>query len=164
MSELTSEQLGRACRLFMELAYPEGECMIPPKKRPYFHLAADAQLADYLPPAPSAAGIAQNVTVKEGQRGYEFRLGSAHFPHLKLRVHSVEHRGKTLWVYAVDTHDAFSRNNYSPPDDHPDAAAWRTLQEKNATLKALIEVALEAAGYMTFKRLLRMDLSSDDAA
>ena len=62
---------------------------------------------------------------------------------------------------AVDTHDAFSRSNYSPPDDHPDAAAWRNLQEKNATLKARIEEALEGAGYLTFKSLLRMGLPAD---
>jgi hypothetical protein len=76
----------------------------------------------------------------------------------------VEYRGNPLWVYSVDTHDAFSRNNYSPPDDHPDAAAWRNLQEKNASLKTRIETVLEGAGFVTFKSLLRMGLPSAPAA
>jgi len=162
MSQLTSEQLGCACRLFMDLAYPDGPAVIPPKKRPYHQIPPDAPLADYLPPGPLAASVCADLSArKQGQRGYEFRLGSTHFPHLKLRVQEVTHRGQSLWVYSVDTHDAFPRCNDSPPDGHPDAAAWRILQEKNATLKARIEEALEAAGYITFKSLLRMGLPAD---
>ncbi len=161
MSQLTCEQLSRVCRLFMDLAYPDGVDMVPPKKRPYYHLAPDADLAAYLPPAPQATGVCEELSSKkDGPRGYEFRLGSAHFPHLKLRVHEVDHRGQTVWVYSVDTHDAFSRSNYSPPDEHPDAAAWRVLQDKNALLKRRIEEAFEAAGFMTFKGLLRLGLSN----
>jgi hypothetical protein len=164
MSELSSEQLSRACRLFMDLAYPEGVAMIPPKKRPYYHMPADAALADYLPPAPQASGICQDLSQKhEGQRGYELRLGSMHFPHMKLRVHEVNQRGKSVWVYSVDSHDAFSRSAYAPPDSHPDAAAWRTLQERNASLKSRIEEAFEAAGLLTFKGLLRMGFEGDAA-
>jgi hypothetical protein len=128
-------------------------------------MAADAQLADYLPPAPLSLGVAQDLAgKKEGQSGYEFRLGSIHFPHMKLRVHAVTLRGNQVWIYGVDTHDAFSRSNYAPPDNHPDATAWRTLQDKNAVLKAKIEEALEAAGYLTFKLLLRQGLPPDSAA
>jgi hypothetical protein len=163
MSQMTSECLGRACRLFMDLAYPGGLDTIPPKKLPYYHLPADAPLADFLPPAARAAGVCQSLAGKEGKHGYEFRLGSAYFPHLKLRVHEMDHRGTSLWVYSVDTHDAFSRSNYAPPAEHPDAAAWRSLQEKNALLKARIEEALEAAGFVTFKGLLRMGLPSPAA-
>ncbi len=155
MKPLTSEQLGRACRLFMDLAYPGGLETISPKKQPYYQIPADANVEDYLPPAPVAAGVCQK---KDDKPAYEFRLGSIHFPHMKLRVHQVEYRGNPVWVYSVDTHDAFSRSNYSPPDDHPDAAAWRGLQEKNAVLKARIEEALEGAGYLTFKGLLRLGL------
>jgi hypothetical protein len=165
MSQLTSAQLGGACRLFMDLAYPGGLASIPPKKQPYYQMPADAKLEDYLPPAALAQGVCQDMAAKkEGKVGYEFRLGSVHFPHMKLRVQELQHRGNTLWVYGVDTHDAFSRGNYAPPDNHPDAAAWRGLQEKNAALKARIEKALEGAGYMTFKRLLGMDLPPDTAA
>lgn len=161
MTPLTSEQLGRACRIFMDFGYPDGVDMIPPKKRPYYHLSGDASLQDYLPPAPAAQGVCQELAKKESPPGYEFRLGSAHFPHLKLRVHQVSHRGQQVWVYSVDTHDAFSRTNYAPPDDHPDAAAWRNLQQRNAVLKSTIEEAFEANGYLTFKGLLRLGLGSD---
>jgi hypothetical protein len=164
MSELTTERLGRACRLFMERAYPGGPETIPSKKRPYFTIAAETPLQDYLPPTPVATGIVADLAAKkQGQQGYELRLGSTHFPHLKLRVHRVEDRGQQLWIYSVDTHDAFSPSHYLPPADHPDAIAWRQLQEKNAQLKQHIEEALESAGFLTFKSLLRLGLSPNPA-
>ena len=161
MRELTTASLGQACRLFMEHSYPGGPETIPPRKRPYFDIDPDAALEDYLPPAPLATGVCQPLsTRKDGPRGYELRLGSAHFPHIKLRVQRMEHRGEPVWVYTVDTHDAFSRTCAHPPADHPDAPGWLALQEANRLLKDRVEEALEQAGYATFKTLLRMDLGS----
>lgn len=161
MTDLTTAQLSQACRLFMELAYPGGPATIPPKKRPYYAIDPQRPLHDFLPPAPEAAGIAQDLsTRKDGPRGYEFRLGSAHFPHLKLRVQLMEQHGEPVWVFTVDTHDAFSRHSVQPPTDHPDAAAWLALQDTNRQLKDRIEDELEQAGYLTFKSLLRSDLES----
>ncbi len=161
MTELTTAQLGQACRLFMELAYPGGPATIPPKKRSYFAVDPSRPLGDLLPPAPAAAGIAQELsTRKDGPRGYEFRLGSVHFPHLKLRVQLMEQHGEPVWVFTVDTHDAFSRHCVQPPADHPDAAAWLALQDANRQLKDRIEDEFEQAGFLTFKSLLRSDLES----
>jgi hypothetical protein len=161
MTELTTAQLGRACRIFIELAYPKGPGCIPPKKRAYHDVDANRPVTDYLPPAPMASGIAQELsTRKDGPRGYEFRLGCGHFPHLKLRVQRVEHRGSPVWVFTVDTHDAFSRTCAQPPPDHPDCAQWLALQEANRQLKDRIEDELEQAGLLTFKSLLRSDLES----
>ncbi len=161
MAELTTAQLGQACRLFMELAYPGGPATIPPKKRAYYAIDLQRPLRDFLPPAPEAAGIAQDLsTRRDGPRGYEFRLGSAHFPHMKLRVLLMEQHGEPVWVFTVDTHDAFSRHSVQPPPDHPDAAAWLALQETNRQLKDRIEDELEQAGFPTFKSLLRSDLES----
>jgi hypothetical protein len=39
----------------------------------------------------------------------ELRLGSAHFPHLKLRVEKMHDRQIARWVFMVDTHDKFPR-------------------------------------------------------
>jgi hypothetical protein len=161
MTELSTAQLGRACSIFMELAYPSGIAAIPLKKRAYYVMDAGRPLADYVPPAPQAGGIAQELSSrKDGPRGYEFRLGSAHFPHLKLQVQLMEHHGNSVWVYTVDTHDAFSRTNPHPPPDHPEAAQWLALQDANRQLKDQIEDELIQAGFTTFKSLLRGDLNS----
>jgi len=161
MRELTTSQLGQACRIFMELAYPGGTATIPLKKRAYYAIDPARPLRDFLPPASEACGIAQDLsTRKDGSCGYEFRLGSAYFPHMKLRVLLMEQHGESVWVYTVDTHDAFSRHSVQPPTDHPDAAAWLALQDTNRQLKDRIEDELEQAGFPTFKGLLRGDLGS----
>jgi hypothetical protein len=160
MTELKTAQLGQACLIFMELSYPAGIATIPLKKRAYFAMDAARPLADYVPPAPQAGGIAQELSNrKDGPQGFEFRLGSSHFPHLKLRVQLMEHHGSSVWVYTVDTHDAFSRTNPQPPPDHPEAAQWLALQDANRQLKDQIEDELDQAGFPTFKSLLRGDLN-----
>jgi hypothetical protein len=154
MNGLTSDLLGRACRIFLELAYPGGEETIPLKKRPYLHVTPDQPLASLLPPAPTASGIGQVLPAAGGRtRGYCFRLGSATFPHLKLQVVDYENGG--VLVFTVDTHDAFCPGLTA---DHPDAPMWRTLQEGNRKLKEQIEHAWEEAGLMTFHALLREGL------
>ena len=76
---------------------------------------------------------------RDSPRGYEFRLGSSRFPHLKLRAQLMEHAGSPVWVFTVDTHDGFSRSCPQPPPNHPEAAAWLELQEANRRLKHAIE-------------------------
>jgi hypothetical protein len=159
MQPLATSLLGQACRIFMELSYPEGPASIPPKRLPYFHLPQDQPLENFLPPAPLATGIAQAITSNsQALPGYAFRLGSAGFAHLKLRAQQVEHAGRTTWVFMVDTHDAFSKDSKVPPADHPDAPQWLALQNANRLLKGKIEAAWEQHGLATFNSLLRQDL------
>jgi len=158
MAAVTTAQLARACRTFMARAYPGGAATIPAKKRIYFELPLDRPAADFLPPAPNAEGIVQVLSPEGGGNGWAFRLGSAHFPHLKLKLQLVDHEGRTQCVFMVDTHDAFSKNNPQPPADHPDAPAWLALQHQNRQLKEEIERDLEAEGLMTFNSLLRSAL------
>jgi hypothetical protein len=156
MTGLTTALLSRACRIFFSRAYPEGERAIPAKKRPYFNLAPDQPLEQFLPPAPVAAEVCQVLPGEGGGiRGYAFRLGSVTYPHLKLQVVEYE-EGKC--VFSVDTHDAFRVGRLAPPPDHPDYAAWTRLQLANRDLKQRIESAWEAEGLMTFKTLLQRDL------
>ena len=157
MAELSATLLRQACRLFMDLSYPGGPATMPPKKRAYYEMDAARPLADYLPPSPAACGIVQELS---NRCGYDIRLGSAQFIHLKLRVLRMEHRGDRVWVFTVDTHDAFSRTSVAPPPDHPDAPAWLALQEANRQLKDRIEDEWEQAGLQTFKSMLRRDLES----
>jgi hypothetical protein len=158
MESLTTEKLARACRIFMTIAYPAGPGSIPAKKQPYFEIPHDQPVTNYLPPAPVAEGVCQALHAPGGGvHGYAFRLGSATFPHLKLKLQVIDY-DKPTWVCMVDTHDAFSRSSFHPPPDHPDARAWRDLQRVNRQLKEQIESKLEEEGLETFNSLLRKDL------
>lgn len=160
MHRLTTQLVGRACRLFMDLAYPGGPETMPPAKRIYHDLPDGEPMSKFLPPAPAAVGVCQVVPPGETCRvGYAFRLGSAHFPNLKLSILLVEEGHDSTWVYMVDTHDAFSQLRFHPPTDHPDAAAWLALQATNRRLKEQIETALEDAGFVTFAALLKRELT-----
>jgi hypothetical protein len=153
-------ELRRACRIFLDTAYPGGPDTIPVKKRVYYDLPADRPSTDFLPPAAIAEEVCQTLCAAgQGKRGYALRLGSAHFAHLKLKVQMVDCNDSSAWVYVVDTHDAFSRASAEAPPAHPDAAAWAALQAANRDLKEKIERAFEAAGLTTFNSLLRGGLS-----
>lgn len=143
----------------MEVSYPDGVASIPPQKLPYFSLPYDAPLEDFVPPAPLAVGIVQLVAAPDGRiLGYALRLGSSSYPHLKLRVQPVDRDDGQVWVFMVDTHDAFSRESWKPPDNHPDAPRWRALQHSNRLLKEQVEAAFERNGITTMNSLLRADL------
>jgi hypothetical protein len=148
MTKLTAELLAPACRIFLSLAYPEGPGTIPASRRAYLDLSRNQPLAPLL-----AAPIGQVLKTPEGElRGYALRLGSAHFPHLKLQVVCCGEGG--AWVVAVDTHDALP-----VAADHPDRARWSQLQGANRRCKEAIERAWEEAGLLTFHGLLRRGTS-----
>jgi hypothetical protein len=159
---LTVQDLARACRLFMEQAYPDGLDTIPENRRPYAVIPLDGSIADYIPPAPLAAGICQDLSkLKAGVPGYEFRLGSAGHLHLKLRIQQMNLHGRHVWVYSVDTHDRFLQATQHLSAE--EAEAWRNLVETNRALKHKIEDALAQAGFLTPISLLRIDLNSPTA-
>src|SRR5438445_3476775 len=121
MQQLTTPLLGQACRLFLTLAYPEGPSAIPAKKRVYYDLPPEQEITAFLPPAPCAVGVCQEVRGERGAPcGYDLRLGSSGFAHLKLRLQLVKQNSHSLWVFMVDTHDAFSKESRFPPPGHPD--------------------------------------------
>jgi hypothetical protein len=153
MEGLTTALLGRACRIFLELAYPGGVATVPAKKRPFCEIPADAPLERYLPPQVGPE-LCQPVGAAAGAKpGFAYRLGCAHFPHLKLQAVRCE-RG---WVFSVDTHDHFFPGGL--PESDPEAHAWRQLLAANRDLKERIERAWERAGLLTFHTLLREDLT-----
>ena len=144
MKALSAEQLGLACRLFLAAAYPDGPATIPPGKRAYLHLSPEQPLGPLLGPP-----VGQVLKTPEGQpRGYALRLGSAHFPHLKLQAVSCGDDG--AWVFAVDTHDALRLE-----PGHPEAERWAQIQSANRSCKEQIERAWDEAGLLTFHGLLR---------
>ena len=153
---LTSQELARVCRIFMDLAYPGGPDSIPAGKRPYYDIDADRPIDDVLPPTPVSVGVCRDLSQKIGaQRGYEFRLGSAAYPHLKLRVQLMDFHQREVRVYSVDTHDGFFQAQYHSTEE---AEIWHKMVEDNRVLKHRIEEALGVAGYLTSKQLLQLDL------
>jgi hypothetical protein len=141
----------------MELAYPGAPATIPSSKLPYYEIVADRPLTDLLPPSKIATGLCQELRHQNGDlHGYEFRLGCVNYPHIKLRIQSVDFQQRKIWVYSVDTHDGFKRaTSYLPTEE---ADKWRTMVEQNRQLKHQIETALMQAGYLTPKSLLQADL------
>lgn len=150
MPALPVDVLRQACRVFFDLAYPDGPSTVPAGKLPYSQIPEDARVEDYLPPAPVATGIVNLLT--GAHEGYSIRLGSAAFPFLRLTLQHVADESGDRWVAGVDTHDAWRH------PDHADAAAWLALQAANRELKSRIEHAFEAAGLCTHNRLLRQQL------
>ena len=152
MPGLCPNLLGQACRIFLSLAYPEGENSIPVTKRAYLDICFERPLEPLLKP-PVCQVLPRRTelgTLVAGIRGYAFRLGSSVFPHLKLQV--VGQSDEEL-VFSVDTHD-----QVRVPANHPDAAGWAQIQTANRKLKEEIERAWEAAGLLTFNALLRREL------
>lgn len=138
--------LGKACQIFLTLAYPEGEPSIPASKRAYLRISAESGF-ELLLQAPVCQLLARP---DGGTRGYAFRLGSQRFPHLKLQVVG---QGQSELVFSVDTHDQVRVD-----PKHPDAFAWAELQAANRKLKEEIEHTWEAAGLLTFNAVLRREL------
>jgi hypothetical protein len=146
MKGLTGALLDQACRTFLCLAYPDGPPTVPPPKQPFLHINPDAPLEPLLAPPVCQALPAPGG----GVRGYSFRLGCAHYPHLKLQVVTTDDGSL---VFTVDTHDAVQLQ-----PDHPDLGRWRQLQAANRELKTRVERAWEAEGLLTFNGLLRREL------
>jgi hypothetical protein len=159
MSGLTTDDVRAACRLFLDLAYPEGEESIPKNRRDFARLPPGLDFPDYQKQNPFSPSCLLILRANNQERGYVLRLGCSHFPHLKMKVQGLDYQGQQVWVFAVDTHDSFAPGSFRPPPDHPDARAWTELQDKNAALKKQIESAWESAGIMTFNGLLRIGLN-----
>jgi hypothetical protein len=159
MQELTTDLLTPACRLFLALAYPGGEATVPEPRRAFLALPPGEVVADWLQNVGAPRTLCQPVRGADGALlGYALRLGSATFPHLKLKAQWVGQGDAGAWVFAVDTHDAFFHEHRRPPPDHPDAAEWVRLQVANQQLKERIERAWEREGLCTFNSLLRSEL------
>jgi hypothetical protein len=161
VTSLTIQDLARACRIFMEAAYPEGIDTIPANKRPYYDIDLHRSVNDYLLPAAIAAGVCQSLPPQNnGLQGHELRLGSAKYPHMKLRIQAVEFRSRTVWVYSVNTHDGFQQvTRYLSAVE---AEAWRCLVEHNRNLKSQIENAFKAAKLLTPMHILELGLHTEE--
>jgi hypothetical protein len=146
VQELSTNLLCRACRIFLALAYPEGEHTIPANRAAYLRLEDGEPIHAILRPP-----LCQTLEEEGRIRGYALRLGSAHYPHLKLQVINCDH--SSTWVFAVDTHDSVRLRSCEP-----DADRLARLQAANRRLKEQIERAWEATGVLTFNALLRRDL------
>src|SRR5687767_1740266 len=100
MSEIPADLLSRACRIFLEHAYPEAPIDLPAQMTPSWDIPADAQTAAYLTPSPQRRGLCQQMSGVHA--GYRLRLGCAAFPHLKLTIQVVPSFGEDRWLFGVD--------------------------------------------------------------
>lgn len=147
MKGLTAIVLERACRIYMERAYPQGIGTVPPPKSSFYALDAARPIESMLVPP-----VCEPLLRRDGGvRGYALRLGSALHPHVKMQILDHDEDG---CVFSVDTHDGISLD-----PSHPDAARWSELQAANRRLKEEIERAWEEAGLVTFNGLLRRELT-----
>jgi hypothetical protein len=161
MQDLSTDLVGKACAIFLGLAYPGGAETVPAKRRAFLALPPGRPLADFLRATPEARALCQAVKDRAGNAvGCALRLGSATFPHLKLCVQRPAGAEADVYVFGVDTHDAFCADNFHAPAGHPDAEAWTRLQQANRQLKERIERAWEQAGLPTFNNLLRGALAA----
>jgi hypothetical protein len=157
LETIVTQDFARACRIFMALAYPDGVATVPERLRLFCDIGAERTMDDFLPSSPLCTGVTQDLSkLKTGTPGYAFRLGSAKFPHLKLRIQRMDFHQRDVWVYSVDTHD---RRAIEHPNAE-EAEAWRQLVEQNRQLKHQIEEALACAGFLTPKSLLKLDLTA----
>jgi hypothetical protein len=159
MHRLTTDLIGDVCRIFLRLAYPGDDNAVPVKKRCFLNLPAEQPMLTYM---TTDAAIHESCQVQHDKDGNVntllARLGCCHYPHLKLQAKLIDQARGGIWLFSVDTHDAFSKTCFLPPPGHPDAAAWKQIQAQNVALKERIEAAWEQAGVATFNGLLRRDL------
>src|SRR5437764_12504407 len=123
MIDLPPDLLSRACRVYLEEAYPEGAASVSPCLRVYWDIPADADLDEYLVPSQRTRAFCQVLSGRHP--GYQLRLGCADFPHLKMTIQGVPSDGQVCWLFGVDTHDSWHH------PEHPDRAAWVALQASN---------------------------------
>ena len=159
MNSLTTQNLAKACRIFLDLAYPDGADTIPNNKRAYYEICTDSPLHDFVPPAKAALTVCQELPRRhDAPHGYAFRLGSAAYPHLKLCIQHVPFHDHAVWVYSVDTHDGGPQ--LAKLVSSADAEQWRSMLAQNRELKQEIESALTVAGFITPNNLLQLDLAA----
>lgn len=86
----------------------------------------------------------------DGVRSFAMRLGNSHYPHMKLRLSRPPN--DAIYVFGVDSHDAF----LNVPPESPDREPLEQLKRANATLSDQILAAWDAAGLPTERNYLRM--------
>jgi hypothetical protein len=154
MKGFPTDLLSKACRIFLTRAYPEGETSLAPHLRPFWAMSPDQPLDTFLEMKQVCEKL---LDPQDRVRGYAFRLGSSHFPHLKLQVTALENG--EIWVFSVDTHDSL-RCAVSAAERE----VWARIREENRCLKDKIEQEWEKQGLTTFKTILRRGLGQPSSS
>ena len=149
LSALTSDLLGRAMDLYLDVAWPGRQA----EKRP--RLPDDAVgedlLVDFSDESKEEGGKVTHRWVK--------RLGNERYPHMKLVVE--ECLVPEEYLLGVDTHDELELK-----PDFPDYDAWQALKAKNRQVKDEIERRWneeKLPTYATLKRLLARSEKKESA-
>ena len=146
MFDLPFESLREAIAIFVRIAYPSGDLPEAVKKR----IALDARR----PVAELLDALNFERYVADGSTVYALRLGSVHYPHLKMEIRA--YPGRSGFVFWVNTHDQF----FTPDPRCRDVDRWRELVQRNRELKEAIEHAWAERGLPTFATEMRESLAT----
>ncbi len=142
LKDLTPVLINRAIRLYLERAYPD-----PALRR--------KQAIEYPAGLSMAAVLADFETERTTPAAYYKRLGSQHYPHMKLGL--VEAYFSDEFIFSVDRHDGFD------PEMSPEAyEQWQGVRSLNFQTKADIERAWYDADLPTLRRLREERLTVTD--
>ncbi len=86
-------------------------------------------------------------------RSFVLRLGNLLYPHMKMRISRPPNH--SVYLFSVDSHDAF----LSAPAGSPDFEPLEALKRANSSVAATILQAWEAAGLMTERAFMRLKIS-----
>ncbi len=141
LDQITSAMLAEAMRIYLDIAYPDGE---PPA-----HVQAMARVD---PDAPLEAALGgEYVDARPLRPGselvgkYLWRLGNARYPHMKLGLERCSEGDD--FVFVVDTHD----RDLPLDSEAYDSPEYQELIRHNARLKHLIETRFHLAGLPTVR-------------
>ena len=142
----SADQIRLAIELYLACAYraevPDSSAeRVPPKPfDPVEWLMSDVVERD-----PAEAPL-------EAVRSFALRLGNSQYPHMKLRISRPPK--DEVFLFSVDSHDAFLR----VPPDSPDFEPLEALKCHNSRLAVDIYAAWDAAGLPTEKSYLRQKI------
>jgi hypothetical protein len=136
--------LRRAIDLYLEVAYPDGDCPPAVRRRLDWPEGVDAATLLAGPPFERA-----NRPAADTPAIFALRLGNARYPHMKLQVQPWP--TPAGFLLSVNTHDQVLALDPKAED----ADAFRALQAENQRIKEAIEQAWDRAGLPTFHGYLR---------
>jgi hypothetical protein len=148
MRTLPIDSLRRACRIYLEHAYPAGYEALPANCRPFWDLDPSLTIEEVCVLMPPLGKRLINPP------GLSIRLGCVHFRYMKLTTLKFTAAETPLWVFGVDTHDGI----FIPSDDSPDHSSWQNLVRLNRLLKEKIESAWSEQNILIHTTMLRQEL------
>ena len=144
----SDDEVRRAIGLYVKKAY--GDAAVPPAAQRLIPPAAfrpeEWLMSVFIERDPASAPL-------EAVRSFALRLGNAGYPHMKLRISRPPR--DPVFVFSVDSHDAF----LCAAKDSPDYQPMEALKRNNAAIASAVQAAWEADGLLTERTYLRRKIN-----